>query len=804
MINKNSDEKKAHISEDGFRKQSVKEHNELSAQLAEAYGAKMKVSSICKISALLHDLGKVSNEFQEYLEKRNQGVKVTRGSVNHASAGAYYVMNHFVDRNSAIDKLTKALIAEVIVSHHGLKDFVSIKGDNVFVKTCMTDPDGYDEVMNYIDQQLNVCEIDRLYDKAVQETGNLVSKIKMINDMKPRYGDTEKDNEKQNEIEKMFDASVLVRLLLSILINADREDTRAFMLDVSTPQLKDTKQVWKNAIDKLEDKLSTFPQGDILSRSRSEISEACKIAAKEKPGIYRLSCPTGSGKTLASMRYALYHAYKFEKKHIFYIAPYKSILSQNSRIIKQLFDKDEVLEHHSNIVPDNKQAYAYLNSNWSTPVVTTTAVQFYQMLFSNNTTSIRRFHQLCDSVIIIDEAQTMPLKMMNMFNLMINFLADICHSTIVICTATQPLFEKAERPMNIKPENVIVNHRLELFEAFKRVHMVNACTKAGFNLEEYAAFIMQCWRKHKTVLVIVNTKKEAFNLFKLCKELKKQEDETINTVHLSTHMCAEHRDDELKNIKKDLISNLPVICISTSLIEAGVDISFDCVIRSVTGLDSIIQAAGRCNRNKTSDFGYVYIVKSNSEAIDKLKSVSEGKKVMLSYLQKIKKESETNNYVDELMYPEFIKSYYEEYLESSDINMDYVIDNETMITLWSGKHKGEKEIRYKIDRPALTSALKTAGESFEVISPTIGVLVPYGYGAEIIKGLKSNMKLEMKYELIQKAQPFMVQVYEGKYRELVNAGIIEVLDFAEVMILKGGYDKEVGLCLDQEMSDLFY
>lgn len=478
-------------------------------------------------------------------------------------------------------------------------------------------------------------------------------------------------------------------------------------------------------------------------------------------------------------------------------------MTQNSKVIKELFDKPDVLEHHSNVIPEDKHEYAYLNSNWSSPVIMTTAVQFYQTLFSHNTTSIRRFHQLADSVIIIDEAQTMPLKMISMFNLMMNYLSEICGSTIVLCTATQPSFEKTKRPMSIGEDHVIVDNSLDVIETFKRVHIIDACTKAGFEIDEYASFIMDCWRKHKRVLVIVNTKAEASELYELCKQMKREEDEVLDVYHLSTYMCSEHRDDKLNEIKVDLDLQTNIICISTSLIEAGVDISVDCVIRSLTGLDSIIQAAGRCNRNKTSDFGYVYITKSNTKIHSKLHNVKEGMDAMIPLLNKIKDK----HYIDELMLPEVISNYYEHYFYQSKINKDYKITNmsETQINLWSGLHAGRFEAEKDVKNcPVLTSALKTAGENFDVIDATIGVLVPYKKGKDIIAKLNGEAKMSEKYDLLQEAQPYMIQVYENQYRKLMEAGVIEYMDFADVLVLKEGcYNDETGLCLSQEMKDLF-
>lgn len=774
--------------DDSIRIQTIMEHSENTANLVKQYGKSLKTSNLCTLMAYLHDAGKFSNAFQTYLQQALNGEFVRRGSVNHASPGAHYVMQF--REEDIFDQLTKTIISECIISHHGLRDFITPNGKNEFYRLTQENHEQYMDVYAHVNKEFDKKKIDDLYKKAKQEVQNIYTKI---------------NDPIKTEEECMFDINTFIRYVLSILINADREDTRSFMLNLSLPQIKDTDIVWTNAISKLEAILSKFTSKDKLSQEKHKISEECKAFADHKSGVYRLSCPTGSGKTLASLRYALYHAKKHHKKHIFYIAPYKSILTQNSEVIKSVFEEQEVLEHHSDIVPEDKQRYTYLNSNWSTPVIMTTAIQFYQTLFSNNTTSIRRFHQLNDAVIIIDEAQTIPLEMISMFNYMINYLSEICHSTVLLCTATQPLFEQTKRPMRLCTPTDVVSLSSKRIEAFKRVHLVNKCTASGFTIEEYADFIMECWRKHKTVLVIVNTKAEAAQLYERCKQFTKEQELKLDIYHLSTNMCPKHRTDKLTEIIRNTKLEESMICISTNLIEAGVDISFPCVIRSLTGLDSILQAAGRANRYKAVPFGYVYIVNSKSEVVGKIKSVVEGKKVMLNMMHKM----QSKEYVDELLLPETIAKYYNQYYFHTNVNMDYLIkklNGETMIQLWTGDHGGAGEAnKQNHDKlPILTSALRSAGENFDIMPQTIGVLVPYAKGKELITMFNSNsVSNTEKYELLKEAQLYMIQVYEYTYQKLVDTGVISFLEFGDMLALKEGYDLEVGLNMNQKLEDLF-
>ena len=438
------------INSEGERAQPLYEHNTHTKQLAKKFGQKLNCENICSIAGELHDIGKSQKAFQIYIRKAAAGEFVQKGSINHSSAGAKYIMDTFAKSDNPFVILTAEIIAEAIISHHGLKDFISPDGDLKFQKSCYSEKYDEKEISEYIQEMLDEIKIKDDIEKAVEELQVLYEAI---------YERIPDGEYKDDEIG--FDISAIIRYVLSCVIAADREDTRMFMLNETPLKEIDVNLLWKNAINKLEQLISTFSQEGELNKLRMEISRQCYIAASRQPGIYRLSCPTGSGKTLSSLRFALHHAHKYQKKHIFYIAPYKSILTQNSDVMKQFFFKDDVLIHHSDFIPEDQEKYLYLNSNWSSPFIMTTAVQFYQTLFSNNTTSIRRFHQLSDSVIIIDEAQTIPTHMISMFNYMINFLSEVCHSTIVLCTATQPVFEKTKRQMRIYADNGIIQDELQ-------------------------------------------------------------------------------------------------------------------------------------------------------------------------------------------------------------------------------------------------------------------------------------------------------------------------------------------------------
>lgn len=790
-------ERLAHLVLDGeeLREQSVYQHCSNVANYVIKSTNTLPIQSTVYLSALLHDVGKANDDFSNYLKKAVLYQKKDK-KVNHSSAGAMFLLKNIHGENDKLSDLVKTIICEIIISHHGLNDFIAPNGDNRFENRCFPDKDiQFEQVEEYVTSTFDIKELQQLFVNAEKEIQNLKNDI---------LENAKKEADKKTVYYFYF--SSLIRYLLSIVINADREDARAFGLNIPMPVYNDTSALWTNAINRLEDHLKTFQTKKILDCMRKKISEECKEAANKVPGIYKLSCPTGSGKTLASLRFALYHAKKYNKKHLIYIAPYKTILEQNAEVIEQFFSSDDVLEHHSNIIPEDAEDYSYLNSNWSTPVILTTAVQFYQTLFSDNTTSIRRFHQLSDSVIIIDEAQTLPIHMIHMFNTMMNFITEMCKSTILLCTATQPTFDVVRLPLHYAENAEIVKNVTVIQEAFKRVHVKNACNTRGFNEYEYHKFIMSCWKKHNKVLVIVNTKTEAAILYKKCLEDDLISQNNVELYHLTTNMCPQHRQEKLKLLKNVLNHpNDSVICIATNLIECGVDISFDCVIRSLTCLDSIIQAAGRCNRNKSIDYGLLYLVKSGFEHIDKMPVVKNGKAIVQLILQDL--EVNDRGYIDQLFSEDYIAKYYQKlYFDEKD-KMDYPIKDlqATQMELWTLKNESIAEtMKTKHNfMPSLFSALKTAGENFEVIDRTIGILAPYGKGEEIIKTLNSGAEDAVKYSCLKEAQKFTIQAYERTVQQLIDKRIVSMIEFGRVLYLnKEYYDDAIGLNIASEMDVL--
>lgn len=340
---------------------------------------------------------------------------------------------------------------------------------------------------------------------------------------------------------------------------------------------------------------------------------ACRDFPAREQGIYRLYIPTGGGKTLSSLRFALNHARRWKKRRIFYFLPYIAVTEQNAQEIRRALadeygqvEEGLALEHHSNLLPDDEKQYAQLTERWDAPLILTTTVQFFNTLFLGKPQSARRMHSLAGAVLIFDEAQSLPVECLHLFNMACNFLAGFCGVTIVLCTATQPRLGGLNRPLLFNNPVDLIPDCHEKFERLERT----------------------------IILVILNTKEAVYRLYRLLRETGNSlpPGERPSLFYLSTRLCPAHRLDRLDRLRRELErlpaagrrNRPPVICFTTPLIEAGVDISFDCVIRSVMGLDSIAQAAGRCNRHGRDGPREVSVVNSAEERLNRLSRFGSG------------------------------------------------------------------------------------------------------------------------------------------------------------------------------------
>jgi CRISPR-associated endonuclease/helicase Cas3 len=531
---------------------------------------------------------------------------------------------------------------------------------------------------------------------------------------------------------------------------------------------------WQKLIDCFE--LISFEIKNKIDQKRSEISSSCRQRASDKQGLYYLTVPTGGGKTFSSLRFALHHAEQHKLDRIIYVLPYTSIIDQNASKVANIFDvisKEIVLEHHSNLVPEKDTwRNRILSENWDAPIVFTTSVQLLETLFGGGTRSVRRMHQLAKSVIIFDEIQTLPIKTVHLFNNAINFLTRLCSSTIVFCTATQPLLhavDPSKGAVTYSDAMEIVDFP-PLFRTLKRVHVQNSLKSGGWTEEELAERVGKLLHDKGSVLVVTNTKPNAKRLYESCRDLSE------NVFHLSTNMCPKHRKTILEKVIDclDPMNPKPIVCVSTQLIEAGVDVDFGAVIRCLAGLDSIAQAAGRCNRNGREGLGVVQIINLNNENLDRLPEIRTAQDVTLRILDEYKKNPA--DFDEDLIGHKAIKRFYSYYFYKRAHEMTYRISrkelgrDDDLLCMLSTNQQSVGEHKRKHGSPTLylRQSFKTAGELFRVVdAPTEGIIVPYNEEAKsIIAKLSTELSLKEESALLKVAQQYSVNIFSYMMEKL--------------------------------------
>lgn len=782
----------AHFTADG-RIQTVKEHLFGVAERGKRDSKLISMPNLYCLAAILHDMGKNTALSDEYQRTVGAGGEWKKGKVVHSNCGGRYLYEKFIENNSnstKVDKLAVELISAVIMSHHGLFDFAYPRSSgrgNGFVTKIENNSYDYEECKRVtFDEVISENEVERLYENAKKEIVSF-SNICCVNKNDKKTGESAKKA-------MLFDFSLLIRMVLSILVNSDHSDTAEFVDRKIQQDICGNTELWEECCDYFEEKSKTeFDNSTELNKIRAEISDKAFKFSENPKSIVRMTVPTGGGKTASSLRYAINHAKKFNKRRIFYVAPFNSILEQNYDKIKSFLPKEvDVLPHFGDMLDCDckegekvEQNVKYLSENWGSPVIATSMVQFLNSLFDGRITSIRRMRGLINSVIIIDEVQSVPIKCVRLFNMAMKFLARVCKCTIVLCTATQPPFEVLNYGMTLGNDCEIIGNFEEYNQKMKRTKIIDKTLPEEYTAWDVAEFLDKLSDDCRTVLCVVNTKRAAFEIFKSAKNLF--DDKSIVLVHLSTNMCPEHRTNVINSMKDDMNSGRRVVCISTQLIEAGVDISFETVVRSVAGTDSIVQAAGRCNRNAERDLGYVYLINISKEFenVSSLKSISKGGSVTKNILSNIKNKPEI--FGDDLLDLEIIKRFYEDYYKSYEIR-DFNADGFdcSIFEMLSTNEKGEDPYK-NFDKTKLKTAMKTAGECFEVITDiSESVLVPYQEGKKLIDELLSDGDKDYA-AIIKKAQRYSIGLPKSKF----NGSYINVDEKTGIRFLAEGYYDEV-------------
>lgn len=551
--------------------QPLEEHLEKVANLAAEFAKPFGGEEWARIAGLWHDLGKYSNEFQKMLHDANGiecHLETKPGKVVHSQAGGHLAS---LSGWRGADRI----LSWLIMGHHaGLTDYHSEQIGGKALEPKMRTPEMSQSILDTVLESIK--------------------------------------NQKMPQTRIPGDPSFFIRMLFSCVVDADFLDTEAFMDKNRTALRYDPYRTLSELVSDFDLFMKNMtenakPTG--INQIRASVLAQCRTAAEKEPSVFSLTVPTGGGKTLASLAFALHHAEKFKKSRIIYVIPYTSIIEQTADVFRSIPGfSDSVLEHHSNTTEDDESRETIRSrlatENWDAPIIVTTAVQFFESLYACKTSRCRKLHNIVNSVVIFDEAQCFPPEYMRPAVFSIRELFRFYKVTPLLCTATQPVLTQTEQfdfkfKEGFDTVTEIIDNPGTLSDQLKRVHVMRMpeYDLHPVSLDQLAASLIA---ENQSVLCIVNRKED-------CRILARKLP-VEQTIHLSTNMCAEHRLSALREIRYRLkCDKAPLFVISTSLVEAGVDLDFPVVYRALTGLDSIAQAAGRCNREGSLALGKVVV-----------------------------------------------------------------------------------------------------------------------------------------------------------------------------------------------------
>lgn len=790
----------AHIRVDehgDLTRQSVKTHLINTAEYCSRSLSSIGFKNTGYFLGIVHDIGKMYPKFSEYIENAAAGKDVRRGSVDHSSSAVKLVLTMFhPETYGSKQDIATEIIAYALAAHHGAVDLCDRKARLAFIRKLEHDEDdiGYENVRTeFFSTVISEEEFKELYSSACLEFEPFFKRL--FSDKKKREEDS-------------FFLGLMARLLLSALVDADRRDTAEFM---SGRRLKvrseGDRRLWNRYFNKFEERIAQFKSDSPINEARKHISDACLSYAENKADICRLTVPTGAGKTLSSLRYALKKAEVSGKKRIFYIIPLLSVIEQNAAVLEDFLDKEIILEHHSNVFIEPSdyallEKYSELSQSWNSPVVISTLVQLLNTLFDASGSSVRRMCSLCDSVIIIDEIQSLPRKTIDIFNSAVNFLTKFCRATVVLCSATQPSFEKSKHPLDIPKDSHMVKPDPKILSCFERTKIVDISNSSGYTYAQAAQKAMEIMPCQRSLLIICNTKAAVKDIYL---ELKNNHELTdISLYHLSTSMCPAHRKHTLGEINAALAGNERIICVSSQLVEAGVDFSFECVIRSRAGLDNIAQAAGRCNRNgEVGTVCPVYIMNLKHEDTKNLPDIRHSQNAFISFKEMYKRNPKS--YGDDLLSDKSISEYYNKLFGDRQANQYFEYPCPDVHSSIYKMLSENESFKSSHSSPFyMNQAFKTAGRFFKVFEKSAtDVIVPYSEeGRKLIADLYSE---RARYDIaylsgkLKEASKFSVSIFEDKKKILSREGALHTQEDTPFITLREGfYNEEYGLDIKGE------
>lgn len=700
----------AHSENNEGKKHGLAEHLKQTALLAESFSCEQRYKDLFKMTGMLHDFGKYQPDFQAYLVNGGK-----RGSVPHASWGA------------GLARSQRMIEASIVIDghHKGLPDNAAWKAD--------TEPYIRGEIQNF----------DRVKDLFNEEMG----------------GEFEKKIDKI-VFRDSFQRESVIRYLFSVLTDADWLSTeKHFNRNVSELRSNASLSI-DEMLERLEGELLKKSTEGEINRLRNEAREEVLLKAELPQGFYSLSLPTGMGKTLTSIAWALRHAKQHHLKRIIVVLPYINIIDQTAQVLKDVFGEELVLEHHTSFnegQPDGNEDYSVSQKrkqiaceNWDFPIVVTTTVQFFESLFSNKPSKCRKIHNIAESVVIFDEIQALPKEVILPTIQMLKDTQMMMKISYLFCTATQPAFEKRLRFDGIESINPLIADPSVLYEKTKRVEYSRIRDLEPVDCETLLELVKG---KDCSALVIFNTKKDALGFFNALGsgEIGRK------LYHLSTSMCPMHRKSVINNVRHDLHKKKKILLIATQLIEAGVDFDFPCVFRAMAPLESIIQSAGRCNREgKMNGYGDVFLFKLKDSGMpDPTYAACAG---------------HAEAFLDRLHGHEVFNEYYAQ-----------------VVNLYIDPDK------YHINEARKKFNFETVNDGYRIIRNQTEGLYIYNYGKESRELLHTLEHKEfLSRDDYRKMQRYTVQVYN---RFLIQNSAMYKMMSQGFLVWYGNYDKETGISI---------
>lgn len=701
--------------------QTLQSHASNVGNLAAAFAQNFGADEIARYTGQLHDLGKYSLPFQKRLKGEAK-------SVDHATAGAKIAVERW---GNVIGKL----IAFCIAGHHtGLANGCGEGNNRSTLKQRLALQFGED-----------IPALDNLWQQEIKLPQNLSAP--------PLKADAH---------HPFFSYAFFTRMLYSCLVDADYLDTEAFYLNLENkaserggyPDLNALQHNFNQFINNFRRRIAQAPEqteaekrNAALNRLRSEILDHAVEQAAQPQGLFTLTVPTGGGKTFTSMAFALEHAKRHGMRRVIYVIPFTSIIEQNVAEFRKAFGElgeQAVLEHHSTFDDGKLQGEAtkdklrLASENWDAPIVVTTAVQFFESLFADRSSRCRKLHNIAGSVIILDEAQMLPLNLLLPIMQAIKELAQNYRCSVVMCTATQPAVQ-AENGFYRGFENVreIAPKPTALFDKLRRTTVQHIGTQTDADL-------LAKLSEHPQMLVIVNNRRHARSLYDQAKHLE-------GTFHLTTLMCAKHRSQKLDEIRGRLKNGEPCRVIATSLIEAGVDVDFPLVMRAEAGLDSVAQAAGRCNREgkrpSENSFVWIFAPKEQWKAPPELAAQAAVMRLI------------ADSFSDDLLSTQAVAAYFAELYQLKGSELD----NKKIL-------KMHNDTGQSLDFP-----FQTIADKFRMIESHMQpLIIPFDVDAENL--ISSLHHADHIGGLLRKLQPYTIQIPEKALAALYKAGRIEPIN----------------------------